>query len=73
MYHAIYPPHPIMNVTRIGIHLLFFSLGFLPQTFIIHRTAGEGEAISITPLYNFHPLHRYLDISRLLQKANLCT
>ena len=27
---------------------------------------GEGEAISLNPLYHFHPLHRYLNISRAI-------
>ena len=27
---------------------------------------GKGEAISLTPLYHFHPLHRHLDISRAI-------
>ena len=25
---------------------------------------GKGKAMSLTPLYHFHPLHRYLDIRR---------
>ena len=43
-----------------------FYLGFLSLTFTIHRTAGKGEGISLTPLYHFHPLHRHLDISRAI-------
>ena len=39
---------------------------FFSETFTIHRTAGEGEAISLTPLYHCHPLHRHLDISRAI-------
>ena len=35
---------------------------------------GKGEAISLTPLYHLHSLHRQLDIARrLLQRAQLCT
>ena len=41
---------------------------------------GKGEAISLNPLYNFHWLHRHLDISRAitgesspLLGAHLCT
>ena len=31
---------------------------------MIHRTAREREAaISLTPFYHFHPLHKQLDIS----------
>ena len=41
----------------------FFYVSFLLQTFTNHRTAGEGEGISLTPHYHFHPLHRHLDIS----------
>ena len=44
----------------------FFYLGFLSRTFTNHRTAGEGEGISLTPHYHFHPLHRHLDISRAI-------
>ena len=43
----------------------FFYLDFLSQTFTIHRTAGKGEGIYLTPqLYHFHLLHRHLGISR---------
>ena len=53
----------------IDVDLGFFSLslslylGFLSRTITIHRTAGEGEAISLNPLYHFQPLHRHFDIS----------
>ena len=40
----------------------FFYLGFLSRTFTIHRTTGMGEAVSLTSLCHFHPLHRHLDI-----------
>ena len=46
-----------------GNYFFFFYLGFLSRTFMIHRIAGEGEAISLTPLYHLHLLHRHLDIS----------
>ena len=46
--------------------IFFFYLSFLSQTFTIHRTAGEGEGICLTPLYHFHPLHRHLDIRRAI-------
>ena len=42
----------------------FFYQGFLSQPFTNHGTAGEGEGISLATYYHFHPLHRYLDISR---------
>ena len=35
---------------------IFFYLGFLSQPFTNHRTTGEGETISLTPHYHFHPL-----------------
>ena len=41
-----------------GIH--FFYLGFLSRTFTIHRTAGEGEGVSSTPLFNFCLLLAFL-------------
>ena len=53
----------------VGLHIffLFFCLSFLSRTFTIHRTAGEGGGyISLTPLYNFHQLHRHLGISRAI-------
>ena len=43
---------------------LFFCLGFLSQTFKIHRTAGEGGRYLFNSLNHFHLLHRHLDISR---------
>ena len=45
----------------VATFVLYFYLGFLSQTFTIHRAAGKGEAI--TPLYHLKPLHRPLDIS----------
>ena len=50
----------------VWLHIFFFYLGFLSRTFTNHRTAGEGEGISLTPHYHFHPLHRQLDISRAI-------
>ena len=44
----------------------FLYPGFLSQTFTIHRTAGEGEAISLAPLYHFHLIHWQLYISRAI-------
>ena len=43
---------------------LFSYLGFLSQRFTNHRTAEEGEGISLTPHYHFHPLDRHLDINQ---------
>ena len=45
----------------------FFYRSFLSRPFTDHRTAGEGRrGISLTSHYPFHPLHRYLDISRAI-------
>ena len=51
----------------------FCYLGFLSWTFTIHRTAGEWEAISLSPFYYFHALHRHrhLDISQASTAASL--
>ena len=54
------------NATNQKPIFFFFYLGFLSRTFTNHRTAGEGEGISLTPHYHFHPLHRHLDISRAI-------
>ena len=51
-------------ISRVFVLTLFFIyLGFLSRTFTINRTAGEGKGISLTPLYQFQPLHRHLEIS----------
>ena len=34
------------------------------------RTVREGEAISLTPFYQFHPLRRHLDITQLITAEN---
>ena len=47
------------------IHPFFFSiLVFLHEHSRFTGQQGKGEAISLSPLYHFHPLHRHLDISR---------
>ena len=47
---------------------LFFCLGFLSRIFTIHRAAGEDG------VHRFHPLHRDLDISRVIaaESSPLC-
>ena len=48
----------------------FFFFFRLSVFFFFHEHSrftaqqGKGEGIYSTPLYHFHPLHRYLDISR---------
>ena len=45
----------------------FFSIWvFCHDHSRITRLQGKGEGISSTPHYHFHPLHRYLDISRAI-------
>ena len=51
---------------RIQKNIYFFYLGFLSRIFPIYRTTGEGRAISLTCLYDFHLLHRHLDISQVV-------
>ena len=57
-----------------GFFVVFgvFYVGFLSRKFRIHRRAGEGEASSLTPPFNFHLLHRHL-AGPLLQRAYLCS
>ena len=40
-------------------------VGFLSRTFTVHMTTGEGGEY-LCPLYHVHPLHRHLDISRVI-------
>ena len=57
-----------------GVLCIFFLSGFFSQVFTIHGTTEEGEAISLTPLYHFHPLHRQLTlVGQLPQRAHICT
>ena len=57
---------PLLLWPNLFIVFFFFYLGFLTRTFTIHRHQGKGEAISLSPLYHFHPLHRHLDINRAI-------
>ena len=43
---------------------IFSYLGFLSQTFTGQQ--GKGEAISLTPLYQFYPLHRRLEVNQAI-------
>ena len=47
-------------------YVFFFYLGFLSQPFTNHTTAGEEGGHVITPHYHFHPLHRHLNINRVI-------
>ena len=41
-------------------------MDFLSRPLTNHRTAEKGEVISLAFHYHFHPLHRHLDISRVI-------
>ena len=46
---------------------IFFSyLSFLSRTLMNHKTAGEGEGISLTLLYHFDFFHKYLHITQAI-------
>ena len=47
-------------------HLFFFIWVFFHEQSRFTGQQGKGEAISLSPLYHFDPLHRYLDISRVI-------
>ena len=52
----------ILEISR-----FFFSIWvFFHEHSRIAGLQGKGEAISLTPNYQFHPLHRHLDISRVI-------
>ena len=42
----------------------FFYLVFFHEHSRFTRQQGKGKAISLSPLYHFHPLHRHLDYCR---------
>ena len=50
-----------------GLIFFFFSTWvFFHEHSRFTGQQRKGEAISLSPLYHFHPLHRHLDISRRL-------
>ena len=49
-----------------GIRLFFPIWVFFYKHSQITGLQGKGEGISLTPHYQFHPLHRHLDISRVV-------
>ena len=58
-----FQPRSIMQTPH---RSFFFYLGFLSRTFTARRTAeGEGGYL-LTPLYHFHPLHRRLEVKRVI-------
>ena len=51
----------------IYIYIYIFSIRvFFHEHSRITGLQGKGEGISLTPHYHFHPLHRHLDISRII-------
>ena len=51
----------------IGTLHFFFSIWvFFHEHSRFTRQQGKVDGIYLTPLYHFHPLHRYLDISRAI-------
>ena len=46
--------------------VFFFYLGFLSRTSQFTGQQVKREAISLIPHYHFHPLHRHLDIIRVI-------
>ena len=49
-----------------NIYIYFSIWVFYHDHSQITGLQGKGEGISLTPHYHFHPLHRYLDISRAI-------
>ena len=54
----------ILKTNLISWHHFFSIWVFFHNYSRITGLQGKGEGISLTPHYHFHPLHRYLDISR---------
>ena len=59
------------NFRKAGVPIpptvFFFSMWvFFNDHSRITALQGKGEGISLTPHYHFHPLHRHLDISRVI-------
>ena len=48
------------------MYLRYLDAIFFTWVFFTTGQKGKGEAISLTPLYHFHPLHRHLDTSRVI-------
>ena len=48
------------------LFFFFLSLGFFHEHSQFTGQQGKREGLYLTPLKNFHPLHRHLDISRAI-------
>ena len=51
---------------QLFLFFFFFYQGFFSRTSWFTGEEGKGEAISLTPLYHFHPLHRHLGVSQVI-------
>ena len=49
-----------------NLTVIFFIWVFFNEYSWFTGQQGKGEAISLTPHCHFHPLHRHLDISRVI-------
>ena len=54
------------SIVYIVIADFFFCLGFFHENSRFTGQQEKGEVISLIPLYHFHPLHRHVDISRVI-------
>ena len=70
-----YPLYQLLHNTEkywskgiMGLYVsIFFSIWvFFHEHLRFTGQQGKGEAISLSPLYQFHPLHRHVDISRAI-------
>ena len=53
-------------------YVCVFYLGFFSKHSRFTGQPGKGEAIFLTPLHYFYPLHRHF-AGRLVQRAHFCT
>ena len=57
----------VTKVTGVSCKLIFFPILVFFQGYLqFTGQQGKGEAISLAPLYHFHPLYRYLEIIRTI-------
>ena len=60
----------------LSFHWSFFLFGFFFTNIhrMIHRAPGERRGYLLTPIYQFHPLHKHLDISQaVIADIHPCT
>ena len=56
----------LIMIGKFWVYIFFFYLGFLSRTFTNHRTAGEGGGHFFNSSLPLPPVHRHLDISRVI-------